>query len=261
MTHLLVIGLDAATWSVIKPNLGVLPNFKQLMEEGQAKSLFVEGKILSAAVWCTIFSGKSVEEHGHDNFIKDGNVVKREDIKVEFIWDVLDGICDIRALQIPFVYPPYNFKCDYTPVEFGLSSKLDDLEQDTDGIFYKAIDILEENPDVFIVVFTALDKLQHFHWGEPIVLEWYKKFDKILGVLSKLAEKLIVVSDHGFCAKGEARERTLPDKTPEGELKGDHHEEAILITRGISYPIKTHKDIFYAIKEEVENAVKIGKSN
>jgi len=94
--------------------------------------------------------------------------------------------------------------------------------------------------------------MQHFHWGEPTVLGWYKKMDRFLGMLTKYGEKLIIVSDHGFCGKGEAKIKTLPDKNDKGEeLKGDHHEEAILITRNISTKINQHKDIFNAILNEM----------
>ncbi len=251
MAKILVIGIDAATWDVIKPNLGQLPNFKKLMEEGEHKTITQSEQILSASIWCSMFSGKTLEEHNHKNFVIDEKLQSREDIKINFIWDELKDKYDIRALQVPFVMPPYNFNCQYTPVGYGTSSDLDELDQDTDGITFCAVDNLKKNPDVFIVCYTALDKVQHFHWGEPLVLSWYKKIDQILEMLTKYGEKLIIISDHGFCGKGEARERTLPDKTPEGELKGDHHQDGILITKNIKYKIREPKDVFYTIKEEV----------
>ena len=73
-------------------------------------------------------------------------------------------------------------------------------------------------------------------------------------MLEKYGKKLIIISDHGFCSKGEARVNTLPDSTNAGEIKGDHHQDAILITRNINYEIKEPKDVFYAIKEEIKNA-------
>lgn len=252
MTKLLIIGIDAATWKVIKPNLNQLPTFKKLIEQGESKSLFVNDVVLSAAIWCTIFSGKSTKEHGHQKYVVDEKLQSREDIKVNFIWDVLNKDHNIKVLQAPFVMPPYNFNCDYKPIGYGVSSDLKELREDTEKLAQKSLETLQENPEIFIVVFGVLDKVQHFHWGEPIILDWYKKIDEIIGKLIKFGEKIIIVSDHGFCSRGESKIQTLPDKNDKGRpLKGDHHEEAILITRNINHPINEHKDIFPTILEEI----------
>jgi phosphoadenosine phosphosulfate reductase len=68
-------------------------------------------------------------------------------------------------------------------------------------------------------------------------------------------DKLIVISDHGFCDWNEVAEdeHTLPRKTPEGEIKGDHHKEAILITKNINYEISKPEDVFFAIKNELDS--------
>ncbi|GAF83211.1 unnamed protein product, partial [marine sediment metagenome] len=226
------------------------------IKQGRPKTLVLSEKeaILSPPIWCSMFSGKTQKEHGHKKYVVNGELQAREDIKVDFVWDILDkkGV-KVVALQVPFVMPPYNFNCDYKPVGYGASSDLNELAQDTDGIFFKSLEILEkQKPEVLIVVFNALDRIQHFHWGEPLILSWYRKIDKILGALGKYAEKLIVISDHGFCSRGEARVQTLPDKNEKGEeLKGDHHQEAILMTKNIKYEIKEHKDLFNAILAEI----------
>lgn len=244
-----MIGIDGATWKVIRPNLEKLPSFSALLKKGKSKTLLVEGNVLlSAAIWCTIFSGKSVEEHGHKKFVVDGKLQTRENIDVDFVWDKLDKICDVRALQIPFIMPPYNFNCSYYPVGYGASSDLKEIEKNFQKLTARALKILKENSDLFIVVFSALDQVQHFHWGEPLVLDWYKKVDKILGKLLPFGDKIVVVSDHGFCSRGKAKIQTLPDKNEKGEpLKGDHHEEAILITKNVDYDIKKQKDVARAI--------------
>jgi len=254
MTKLIVIGIDGATWKIIKPHLSELPNFQNLMKTGRYKSLFVEDVVLSAAIWCTIFSGKSTKEHKHEKYVINENLQSRDDIMVDFIWDVLDRKYNIKALQVPFVMSPYNFNCTYNPVGYGVSSDLNELEEDMDNLAFKSLELLKNDPDIFIVVFGMLDKLQHFHWGESIILEWYKKIDKILGTLIKYGEKLIIISDHGFCSRGEARIQTLPDKNNKGEsLKGDHHEEAILITKNINCEINHHKDVFNVILKEINS--------
>jgi hypothetical protein len=257
-TMILVIGLDAATWKVINPNLEDLPNLKGLIGEGEHKAITLNERPHSASVWCSMFSGKSPEEHGHRDFVVDGELQKREDIKVNFIWDALGEVADIRALNVPFVYPPYNYNCSYKAVGYGLSSDPVELEQDLDNLTGKAVEILKTRPEVFIVVFTMLDKISHFHWGTPLLLEWYRKVDAKLGELLNQArgeDKLIVVSDHGFANWDEVKEHTLPKKTPEGEIKGDHHKEAILITKNVSSPINSPQDVFYAIRGELDSTV------
>lgn len=64
--------------------------------------------------------------------------------------------------------------------------------------------------------------------------------------------KLILISDHGSCSFGEAKVQTLPEYTKEGRLKGDHHENAFLITVNVDYEIERPQDVFFAIAEEVE---------
>lgn len=63
--------------------------------------------------------------------------------------------------------------------------------------------------------------------------------------------RLIVISDHGFCSFGEARIQTLPLETNEGKLKGDHHEKAIVITHNLDAAISEPQDVFRATKKEL----------
>ena len=149
-TKFMVIGVDGATWKIIEPNLDNLPNFKKLMEEGKHKTITLkEGMdVLSPAIWCSMFSGKDQKEHGHKKFVVDNKLQTRNDIKVDFIWDILNDKYKIIALQVPFIVPPYNFNCEYTPVGYGASSDENELDQDTDGITFKALEILKnQKPD------------------------------------------------------------------------------------------------------------------
>jgi hypothetical protein len=59
-----------------------------------------------------------------------------------------------------------------------------------------------------------------------------------------------VISDHGFCSFGEAKIQTLPKETKQGRLKGDHHENALLITANLNYKIDKPQDVFYAISAQ-----------
>ncbi|MFH0847447.1 MAG: alkaline phosphatase family protein [Chloroflexota bacterium] len=253
---ILVVGIDAATWTVVRPNLDRLPALKKLTEIGRPKEYIIREKPVSPLVWCGMFSGKTFPEHGHDSFVKDGNLVKREEIKVDFIWDVLrrEGK-KVYALNVPFVVPPYSFGVPFRPVGFGLPTNEKEWQEELERITVKTLELMREVPDVLISVYTLLDRVQHLHWGEPPVLEWYEKLDRKLGELildsgfiEDKRNSLIMISDHGFCSFGEAKVQTLPQKTAEGEIKGDHHENAFLITVNLDYEIDSPQDVFNAIR-------------
>lgn len=254
----LVLGIDAATWSVITSNLSNLRNFKRLIEIGKSKVITLKEKPISASVWCGMFSGKLPEEHKHESYVVDGEIVKREDVKVDFIWDILhrEGK-KVKALNVPFIVPPYSFGVDFKSIGFGLPTNEKEWEEELERVTAKTKELLAEKPDLLIAVYTFLDRIQHFHWGEDYVVEWYKRMDeKIGGLIFDTGfldgnNKLIVISDHGFCSFGEAKVQTLPEYTKEGKLKGDHHENALLITVGVDYEIERPQDVFYAVTEEI----------
>ena len=250
-----VLGIDAATWTVVRPNLSKLSTFKKLCDMGKCRELVVKQELMSASIWCGMFCGRTPEEHGHHSYAVDGNIVKREDIKVDFIWDILHrkGKKAV-ALNVPFVVPPYNFGVNFKPVGFGLPTNEKEWQEELDRITVKTKELLAQGPDVLISVYTLLDRIQHFHWGEECVVDWYQKLDARLGellfdtgFLGDAANKLVIISDHGFCSFGEAKVQTLPKETEQGTLKGDHHENALLITVNLDYPINSPQDVFHAV--------------
>jgi predicted AlkP superfamily phosphohydrolase/phosphomutase len=253
---ILVIGIDAATWTVIRPNIARLPAFQQLCQVGKNYDLRITETPVSPAIWCGMFCGKKLAQHGHQSYIKNDNLVRREDIQVDFIWDILQRAGKkALAFNVPFVVPPFAYNVEFRPVGFGLPTNLPEWQEELERVSYKIRELMPRKPDVLIAVYTLLDRIQHFHWGEPMVLEWYQKVDRCLDAiifkshyLEDPTNRLIIISDHGFCSFGEAKVRTLPDRTPEGELKGDHHETAILITANLDYRIEKPQDVFEAIK-------------
>ncbi len=254
-----VLGIDAATWTVINPNLDKLPTFARLCEKGKCRELILKEKPISPSIWCGMFCGKTPEEHGHESYVAGDKLIKRQDIKVDFIWDILarEGR-RVKALNVPFVVPPYSFGVDFRPIGFGLPTDEKQWQEELERVTEKTRELLDVEPDLLISVYTLLDRIQHFHWGEDCVLEWYRKMDNRMGqlifdtgFLQEKGNRLIVISDHGFCSFGEAKVQTLPQESERGKLKGDHHENAMLITVNIDYEIDRPQDVFYAIKEEL----------
>ena len=250
---MIIIGVDGATWDVIKPNIEKLPTFKKLLKTSKHKTINLKQKPWSASIWCSMFSGIPPEEHKHFNFVKDGIIVKREDIKVEFIWDKMQkhGI-SVKALNVPFVVPPYNFNVNFTTPGEGVPITEDELLEEINLVTQKGIEILENNkPELSIICFTALDKLSHHHWGEKIIVDFYKKIDASISRLLRFDNEFIIISDHGFCDYEKAPIQTLPKKTKTGiELKGDHHPDAILITNDISFEINKPEDVFWGLAKK-----------
>ena len=254
-----VLGIDAATWTVIRPNLSTLPVFARLVKTGQARDMVIKEKPVSPSIWCGMFCGKKYEEHGHDSFVIKGNIVRREDIKVDFIWDILQRAGKTAiALNVPFVVPPYSFGVNFRPVGFGLPTSPREWQEELDRITEKTLELMEKKPDLLVSVYTLLDRVQHFHWGEDMVLEWYQKLDKRIGELifgtgfaDGADNGLIVISDHGFCSFGEARIQTLPLETKEGKPKGDQHENAVVITHNLDYVMNEPQDVFRAVQKEL----------
>src|SRR3989338_1688773 len=252
--ELLVIGIDAATWAIIDRHLDKLKTFKMLKthKEYKSKVLTLDQKPYSAPCWVSIFSGKTEEEHRHHEFVVDNEIQTRDDIKVDFIWDILKRTGKkVKALNVPFIVPPYNFNINFEAPGLGIPSNREEWDAEIAEVTNRAIETLRnENLDLFVVCYVSLDKLQHFHWGEKIVEEYYEKIDETIDKLISFGKKLIIISDHGFCAFGESKIQTLPRITKDGtELKGDHHENAVLITKNIKTEINNLRDVFKAIKE------------
>jgi predicted AlkP superfamily phosphohydrolase/phosphomutase len=96
-TRVYVVGLDGATWDIIDPLIeqGKLPVFKELKENGAWSRLRTFEPTLSAVVWTSIATGKSMLKHG----IVDWVFVNKQNIKVPYsssekrtpsIWEMMD---------------------------------------------------------------------------------------------------------------------------------------------------------------------------
>jgi hypothetical protein len=96
-TRVYVVGLDGATWDIIDPLIeqGKLPVFKELKENGAWSRLRTFEPTLSAVVWTSIATGKSMLKHG----IVDWVFVNKEKIQVPYsssekrtpsIWEMMD---------------------------------------------------------------------------------------------------------------------------------------------------------------------------
>src|SRR6185369_2624188 len=72
--RVLVVGIDAATWDVIRPLMaaGRLPTFTRLVRSGWSAILESMNPTISPAIWTTIATGRPPAEHGITGFLAPG---------------------------------------------------------------------------------------------------------------------------------------------------------------------------------------------
>lgn len=117
-TKVIVLGFDGADWDFIEPLIerGYLSNFKLIRKKGSWARLKSMKPTLSAVIWTTISTGKTMVKHG----IVDWLYVKKHGIKIPYnsserrepaIWEILDEYGKTSAVINWFVsYPPDHIK-------------------------------------------------------------------------------------------------------------------------------------------------------
>jgi predicted AlkP superfamily phosphohydrolase/phosphomutase len=117
--HVLLIGLDGATWDVLDPWIrdGTLPHLAKLRQRSSWGSLLSSIPPITAAAWSTFMTGKRPGKHGVYHFIKlfeddravasDAELVSARSIKSATLWDSM-GHHDrnVVLMNIPLTYPP-----------------------------------------------------------------------------------------------------------------------------------------------------------
>lgn len=71
-TKIFLIGLDGASWKVIRPLIGEhrLPHLEQLMHQGVYGTIGTLDDKVSPIIWTTVATGMTPENHGIDGFMK-----------------------------------------------------------------------------------------------------------------------------------------------------------------------------------------------
>ena len=114
MRKLLIIGLDGATWDIVKPwaDSGELPLFKKLMAEGAWGPLRSVTPNLTPPGWTTAFTGVNPGKHGIFDFftLDDGaenpRVISSADRKAPALWEILAAAGRRTGVfNVPTTYP------------------------------------------------------------------------------------------------------------------------------------------------------------
>lgn len=110
-----VIGLDSATWRVIRPWMaeGSLPNLAKLMEGGVSGGLESVLPPITPPAWTSFMTGKNPGKHGIFHFVETEhggyamNYANATSRRSPTVWKLLnDAGYSVGTMNIPFTYPP-----------------------------------------------------------------------------------------------------------------------------------------------------------
>lgn len=251
MTKLAIIGLDGATWDLINPWIaaGILPTFKRLVYRGSTANLCSTIPPHSGPAWTSCITGVNPGKHNIFSFSKRigrrRQQVTSRDRAASPIWRFV-GAASLASIvvNVPLTYPPDEMKDLIIVGGFGTpsqKSRFTHPEHLASQLIRKgySVDLPSANNmkdalpmllkveqrrkdlilqlmedyhwDLMMVVFTLIDRVQHFLWkigDEPdsnsqnmkLLKETYVQMDQIVGaILESLDETcdVFVISDHG----------------------------------------------------------------
>lgn len=110
-----IIGLDAATWTVIRPWMaeGSMPNLAKLMKAGVSGTLQSILPPITPPAWTSFMTGKNPGKHGIFHFVETEhggyamNYANASSRRTPTIWKLLNNAgFSVGTMNIPFTYPP-----------------------------------------------------------------------------------------------------------------------------------------------------------
>jgi predicted AlkP superfamily phosphohydrolase/phosphomutase len=113
MSRVLVIGIDGATFDLLKPwaEVGELPNLAQMMAEGVHSPLESTIPPVTAPAWSTFATGVNLGKHGVFDFIRPMggryDLVNATSIRAPTLWQILSQAGrKVGVMNVPVTYPP-----------------------------------------------------------------------------------------------------------------------------------------------------------
>lgn len=115
MSKVLCIGLDGATFDLIKPFIaqGKLPTFKKLMDAGAWSELRSTVPPVTASAWSSFMTGKNPAAHGLFDFMQrrensyDLAPVSARDRDGKAVWDLIGAAGKrVIVMNVPVTWPP-----------------------------------------------------------------------------------------------------------------------------------------------------------
>ncbi|MEF8874940.1 MAG: alkaline phosphatase family protein, partial [Candidatus Thermoplasmatota archaeon] len=246
----IIIGIDGVPYDLIKElaNKGEMPNFADLIEQGYFSKMHAAIPEVSNVNWSSIVTGKNPGEHGVFGFtelIQGTYTVSfpdRRALKTEPFW-AENKDKRYMILNVPAMYPAEEingvYVSGFVSPDFEKAIYPDsaleylkdiDYKVDVDSekahksyrlFLHNLFDTLEkrkkaaehfweEKWDVFTLVFTGSDRLEHFlinayydedHEYHDRFIEYFRQVDEIIGDITEKMDqndRLIMMSDHGM---------------------------------------------------------------
>ncbi|MEA3342247.1 MAG: alkaline phosphatase family protein [Chloroflexota bacterium] len=113
MSRVLVIGIDGATFDLVRPwaEAGDLPNLAQLMAEGVHGPLESTLPPVTSPAWPTFATGKNPGKHGVFDFIRpvggQFEMVNASSVRAPTLWQILSQAGrTVGVMNVPVTYPP-----------------------------------------------------------------------------------------------------------------------------------------------------------
>lgn len=236
---LILIGIDAAEWEVINQLIdeGKLPHFKSFIEQGSYGALH-SPYCYSPISWTEIFTGKTKEKHGINDFTTPDRtrLNNRYDVKAKRTWDYLNDnnvtagvykhyftwpakkvngfiVTDSNPNSAYHTYPESLSKTKY-PRKFS-SRSINSIPEDCE-IILKLFDAFK--PEFYTFFDGKIHMTTHSYWkyfepskfnltdkkeidkGYEKIVKVYSKWDECLGLIEDQAKNydILIVSDHGM---------------------------------------------------------------
>jgi predicted AlkP superfamily phosphohydrolase/phosphomutase len=110
-----IIGLDAATWTLIRPWMaeGGMPNLAKLMKDGMSGTFRSILPPITPPAWTSFMTGKNPGKHGVFHFIETAaesyamNYANGGSRRSPTVWKMLNAAgFSVGTMNIPFTYPP-----------------------------------------------------------------------------------------------------------------------------------------------------------
>ncbi|MFW5907991.1 MAG: alkaline phosphatase family protein [Candidatus Natronoplasma sp.] len=246
----IIIGIDGVPYDLMEAlaNKGEMPNFADLIEQGHFGKMHAAIPEVSNVNWSSIVTGTNPGEHGVFGFtelIQGTYTVSfpdRRALKAEPFWKD-DEDKRYMILNVPAMYPAEKingvYVSGFVSPDFEKAVYPDsaleylkeiDYKVDVDSekahksyrlFLHNLFDTLEkrkkaaehfweERWDVFMLVFTGSDRLEHFlinayydeeHEYHDRFIEYFRQIDEIIGDITEKMDpndRLVMMSDHGM---------------------------------------------------------------
>jgi len=128
--RLIIVGIDGASYNLIKENAGRFKFLSSLLKSNNLKPLISTIPPSTVPAWMSIFTGVNPGKHGYFGFTEQHNyeyrLVRFEECAVPRVWNILSnhGLKSV-VINVPIVYPVEPINGAMVAGMFSLSNKLD----------------------------------------------------------------------------------------------------------------------------------------